>query len=757
MSSKSTASPPLAHSPRPKRSIPVQTYADHICRVIDGAVGRAASVARFSPLWGGFLRSVVHDSAEYHDLGKLDSNNQAVLRQESRSPLPLKHEDAGVAHFLDGDEPNPQNFIAAMLIHSHHKELPCIAEELARDDLLLRFSQPGDGDEPTWQRTKVHLASYRAIHSEVVPPRPLAESVTDTATFPPLPCRIALSCLVDADHSDTARHYQQAPSVVAPEPRWPDRLAALDAYVAELSLGKKDERTLLRKAVYDACRLADPTPSLWECDSPVGTGKTTAIMAHLLHAAAEKDKEKPLRRLFVVLPYTNIIDQSVDVYRRCLTLPGEDPESVVAAVHHKAEYQNPDSRHLAALWNAPIVVTTAVSFFETLAASSTVGLRKLHSLVGSGVFIDESHAALPAKLWPQAWDWIKQLAEEWGCHFVLGSGSLNRIWTIPEIDPNSRDLPSLVHDQTIRTSVNAAEKERVKICTQADPLTPKELVKWLNNLPGPRLLIVNTVQIAAVLADMLIKKRGPNAVLHLSTSLTPHHRSLMLQRIKSRLAYQTDTNWTLVATSCIEAGVDVSFRTGLRQQASLASLFQTTGRVNRNGEFGQESEVWNFQLIPEGLINVHRDLEISADILGKLLEKGLVSPDDCARLCTSALKDEIIQTRRAELNKDLRKAESSFNFPEVQKLFRVIDAETYTAVVSKSLQERIEKNQPIDWRELQQHSVQIYKNRAEWLQLRASTSLQDVFFWDLPYDDLLGYMAGVLPLLNIQDGDSFII
>ena len=109
---------------------------------------------------------------------------------------------------------------------------------------------------------------------------------------------------------------------------------------------------------------------------------------------------KKLRRLFVVLPFTNIIDQAVEVYRKSLVVPGEDPESVVAAVHHKADYKDPDSRHLAALWDAPVVVTTAVQFFETLAAASTGGLRKLHNLVGAGVFIDESHACLPAKLWP---------------------------------------------------------------------------------------------------------------------------------------------------------------------------------------------------------------------------------------------------------------------------------------------------------------------------------------------------------------------
>ena len=52
------------------------------------------------------------------------------------------------------------------------------------------------------------------------------------------------------------------------------------------------------------------------------------------------------------------------------------------------------SRYLTALWKAPIIVTTAVTFFETLASNSPSTLRRLHNLPGSGIFVDESHAAL---------------------------------------------------------------------------------------------------------------------------------------------------------------------------------------------------------------------------------------------------------------------------------------------------------------------------------------------------------------------------
>ena len=738
---------PIAHSPRPKRGIAAQSYAKHICEVVGESVERASAAARFSQRWGDPLVAVVRLASEYHDLGKLDPANQAVLRKDSRERLPVKHEDAGVAHILSMQDTSLARLLSAMVVYAHHRGLPSIIEEEERGDSIFRIRETNPGKEPLSERTNSRLAYYQKLHQPAGERLEPVRAEPVTSEYGQVLSRIALSCLVDADHSDTARHYGNAPSKSSPGLRPVERLALLDAFVARLSAGKSDERTRLRKEVYRACREADPIPALLECDSPVGTGKTTAIMAHLLRAGGAKN----LRRLFVVLPFTNIIDQAVGVYRRGLVLPGEDPEAVVAAVHHKADYTDPDSRHLAALWDAPIVVTTAVQFFETLAAASTGGLRKLHNLVGAGVFIDESHACLPAKLWPQAWDWIRQLTNEWGGHFVLGSGSLNRIWNIRQIEPNPIEVPALV-DQSVRLETNVAEGHRVSIRERAGPMTLDQFADWLDEHPGPRLVIVNTVQIAAALARLLADKKGPGAVMHLSTALTPHHRAITLDRVKARLDYRIESDWTLVATSCIEAGVDVSFRTGLRQRASLASLLQTTGRINRNNEY-DGADVWDFQLVAGGLVNVNPALEDSAEILDEFFRKGHVSPE----YCTAALEAEILQTRRSNLNEELRKAEGSLNFPEVQKRFRVIDTETRTVVISKSLVMRIERGESVDWRELQRHSVQLYATKVEGLSLRESPALQDVFFWDLPYDDFIGYMAGALPLLEGQWQGGFII
>ncbi|MDR3539487.1 MAG: hypothetical protein P4L69_00730 [Desulfosporosinus sp.] len=195
--------------------------------------------------------------------------------------------------------------------------------------------------------------------------------------------RILLSCIADADHTNTAVNYHKHAKTIPLRPA--ERLEQLDRRVADLQLkGADDERNALRNEMYHACRDVDIDSGISSCDSPVGSGKTTAVMAHLL-AQAEK---RGLRRFFVVLPFTNIIKQSVKTYRDMLVLPGENADEVVAELHHRADFESEDTRYLTALWRAPIIVTTAVAFFETLASNSTATLRRLHKLPGSAIFVD---------------------------------------------------------------------------------------------------------------------------------------------------------------------------------------------------------------------------------------------------------------------------------------------------------------------------------------------------------------------------------
>jgi len=102
------------------------------------------------------------------------------------------------------------------------------------------------------------------------------------------------------------------------------------------------------------------------------------------------------------------------------------------------------------------------------------------------------------------------------------------------------------------------------LSTREDPLELAGLIQWVSGVPGPRLLILNTVQSAAAIARELGEKRSRVKVEHLSTALAPYDRKVILDRVKSRLEDPSDNDWTLVATSCVEAG----------RRPVLSNLFQ---------------------------------------------------------------------------------------------------------------------------------------------------------------------------------------
>lgn len=746
---------PLAHSARD--GAPEQSYRDHAGNVLRDATQFARAAAALSPKWRGSFVAAVERAAAYHDLGKLDELFQEVLRHNRKNKHGFNHVEAGTAHLL-----RLKQFEAAFTAYAHHIGLPSFPEEKAKcangQNLVFRDIRELEGlEQAAWQRTNEHLESYLHQHHQLFDPVPPAAN----EHFTGLVRRLALSCLVDADHSDTARHYKNEREVPAPNLRAEERLERLDEYVAGLappmlpSDCRERQRFKLRQDVYRACRerKINGNERILACDSPVGTGKTTAVMAHLLHAAAERK----LRRVFVVLPFTNIIDQSVEIYRRALRLSDESKtgmEAMVAAHHHRVDFSSYEARCLAARWDSPIIVTTAVQFFETLAACDTASLRKLHQVAGSAIFVDEAHAAVPPALWPQMLRWLRELCEDWGCQLVLASGTLARFWERAGFTQGigRPEILDLINPE-VRAETLAFEEKRVFIRTEPQVMSIASLAAFVHDKPGPRLAIFNTVQSAAVFADYLREnlELGAN-VEHISAALTPRDRSQIVTRVKERLALK-QTDWTLVATSSVEAGVDFSFHTAFRESWGLVNLLQIAGRASRSGEY-EDAEVWDFRHDASKGLSLHPQAKLPRRILEQLFR-------ECARQnrqpgpsdCTDALQREILQDHgeKASRMEEISQAEKDADYPQVAKLCRVIDAATQTAVVEPELIERLEnpdRNEWPDWREIMLGSLQLWVGKEREFALPELRGLPGVYRWNLAYDSFLGYMAGVLPLLR---------
>ena len=741
----------LAHSARD--GAPPQTYAEHVEHVVDRAVANARAAAyraNGQPLCDSrdaeALVQCASDAGSYHDLGKLAPENQRELKNpEERKKLPINHVDAGAAALLK--LPDHSGDLAALMVYSHHRGLPDIQDESLHAGTRYRTRDPA-----MREKVDASLDELLELHGRLLkrlPPVGTREAIRgDESVF----CRMELSCLADADHTDTATHYDRYPTdMTSPALRAAERLKRLNDYTAHFD--SQGERNRLRGEMYRKCRDTVIRENIAACDSPVGSGKTTAVMAHLLTQAIERDA----RRIFVILPFTNIISQSVETYRKALVLPGEEPEEVVAELHHRADFQDPLFRAYSAQWRAPIIVTTAVAFFETLASNRPSALRRLHELPGSVIFLDEAHAALPVKLLPLAWRWMQILADQWGCYWLLASGSLVEFWKLGEISDTERFVPQLVPED-LRQRMSAYEHRRIRFSRFSSPLSLEELYTSIKKSPGPRIVIVNTVQTAAVLAEGLLASYGKDSglfplkskVMHLSTAINAADREKTIQEIRSRLKKSADnmaedleTDWTLVATSCVEAGVDFSFHTGFRETSSLLSLLQAAGRVGRNGEY-PDAEIWSFRLQEQEWITQNPALQDAQAVLEDYFDRGReITPN----LCTGAIRREL--ERGAALSDALLSAEKKLNFPEVCKSFRIIPENTVLAIVDEALKQKLHYGQA-NWKDIQRMGVSIREDRAK--KLRLPELLPGVYNWNLRYDSFLGIMAGVLDDLKSRNG-----
>lgn len=702
-----------------------QTYREHVEGVMRRATGHVQEIRRFSQ---GKAREWLDEpslfqAAEYHDLGKLDEGNQQVLQTSDSQPLPYCHRDAGAALLGQTDE------TAALLIHAHHLPgLPNMQKQLG----LNRADRFRNADIRA--HTDRMLEQYRSVHTLSL--GDLSKAVQSASGKPDaLGTRLLLSCLVDADYSDAAGDKDERRIAS----RWQERLDRLDHYVH----GKQgnSERDVLRREMYDYCRTRALEDSpVFYCDGPVGTGKTTAVMAALLRLAVERK----LRHIIVVLPYTNLIMQTVNVLREALVLEDEQAyrERIVAEHHHHADYEDMQARQMASLWDAPIVVTTAVQFFESLAGSKPAKLRKIHQLPGSAIWMDESHAALPTRLYPLAWSWLVALAGMWGCVVGLSSGTMVRFWERLPFREHNQGLRiwNLLSDE-LSSRLAVFEKRRLAYHLSEDDVARAtfrrmdDFIDFVCLYPGPRLIVMNTIISAARTAHAM--KQRELDVLHLSTALSPVDREAILKRVVTRLENPSDQNWMLVATSCVEAGVNLSFHNGFREMCSVQSYFQTSGRICRHQDYG-DSHMWNF-ILYDPLIQPSAQFKHSIHVLDKLIKSGRMAQMNLTETATEAFRMEMM-LGQPEFEK-LAKAERQRNFQDVDQCFNVIEDESYTVVVDQDIVKQLESGQSVTAQQLNRHSVRMSHTRLRELHVPLVHGYSEIYrlAGDKYDSDFLGY------------------
>lgn len=242
-------------------------------------------------------------------------------------------------------------------------------------------------------------------------------------------------------------------------------------------------------------------------------------------------------------------------------------------VDHSQSDLPEEARELAARWSAPVIITTSVRFFEALFSDRPTVCRKLHNIAGSVVVFDEAQS-LPASLTSATLRAVNALCSRYHTTMVFSTATqpdfaarkdLN--WTPCEILPEHRKLFEAL--------------KRVNVEWRIGNETPLEAIAEEMAGCARVCAIVNLRRHARQIADVLSRLCPEDTVFFLTTDLCPAHRSRQIEIIRQRLKQKLPCR--VVATQCIEAGVDLDFETLYRALAPLDAIIQAAGRCNRNG------------------------------------------------------------------------------------------------------------------------------------------------------------------------------
>jgi CRISPR-associated endonuclease/helicase Cas3 len=516
----------------------------------------------------------------WHDLGKYHPEFQGYIRRATgfdpeahieTAPGRVDHSTLGAVHALD--RLGVAGRILAYIIAGHHAGLPdWNSAEQGSAALLPRVEK---------NRQRLAAALAETIPSDIASPRssptrPLGDS-------PAFWIRMLFSCLVDADFLDTEEFMNRDraalrgayPEVSVLRTRFDRFMAEKAAAVA--AAGPLSVVNQARAEVLRQCRdKASLPPGLFSLTVPTGGGKTLSSMAFALAHAAAHEK----RRIIYVIPYTSIIEQTADVFREAF----RDPETVCDEPpfieHHSSlepETETTASRLAAENWDAPLIVTTAVQFFESLFAARTSRCRKLHNIANSVVVLDEAQLLPPHFLTPILAT-ISDLAAHYGVSIVLCTATQPALEEQKTLDSHFPGL-SGVREIIDRPEELHTTLKRVQVEVPRDLLTPtswEDLAQELVQHPSV-LCIVSRRDDARDLFRLLPE----GSAIHLSALMCGEHRSRVIQRIKESLRAGEPVR--VISTQLVEAGVDLDFPVVYRALAGLDSIAQAAGRCNREG------------------------------------------------------------------------------------------------------------------------------------------------------------------------------
>ena len=536
----------------------------------DGAVQSVAEhLHRTAELACGFARSFgagewAETAGLLHDIGKYSDKFQQHILHPERS-LRVDHSTAGAQQAIKrGMQP------VAFAVAGHHGGIPDGGSRRdTSEDITLVGRSKRSVEECSFWEQEIQLPRVSDF------PFPMKNNFEVTFFT-----RMLYSCLVDADFLDTERFMQPGKQDRGGVPLSELHQKVRDRANVWLSGASEVGLNRIRNEILRDCLNKGETldRGCYTLTVPTGGGKTFASLAFAMEHAARCN----LERIVYVIPYTSIIDQTVEVFSKIL---GEEN---VLAHYSDADYQLTEqnvqdaaARKKAAAaenWDAPVIVTTAVQFFESLYANRPARCRKLHNLANSVIIFDEAQT-LPVSYLRPCVAAIAQLVEHYRASVVLCTA------TQPVLQPLFDEfMPGYLLRELCSAGDDLYAVLRRTMLRDMGTVTQAQLIDCLCEQEQV-LCVVNRRKQAQCIYEEL-PQEGRYC---LTTLLCSADRKAQLREIRTRLKHGLPCR--VVSTSLIEAGVDVDFPTAYREQAGLDSILQTAGRCNREGKHPVENSI----------------------------------------------------------------------------------------------------------------------------------------------------------------------
>ena len=485
-----------------------------------------------------------------------------------------------------------------------------------------------------------------------------------------LDTRMLFSCLVDADYTISAleKNPEYLKESVGQMLDAEASLRTLFQHMDELrkSSTAKESLNRLREQVFTTCGDMGERcePGLFRLTAPTGVGKTMAM----LHFALRHCQTHGLRRIIVVLPFLTLAEQTEEEYKELI--PG-------LLVDHSQKDLPEEARELAARWDAPLVITTSVRFFESLFSDRPTTCRKLHHIANSVVLFDEAQS-LPAQLAPATLRAVHRLCERYHCTMLFSTATQPEFGALPSLQKGNKsvwepiellpDHADLYHQMHRVNAVWCLEKD-TPLADIAEEMAQQSSV----------CAIVNLRRHARTLFQQLSEACGgeKESLFLLSTDLCPAHRLEVVETIKKRLKQGRPCR--VVATQCIEAGVDLDFDAMYRALAPLEAIIQAAGRCNRNGRLPNGGQLTVFIPDEMGKLYPGGEYERAANVVKDLWSKTRRGLD----LDDPALIAEYYALLFAGSKEDpaLKQALTQKNYPAVREAYQLIRQQGIQVIV----------------------------------------------------------------------------